>query len=97
MGDSAQPLSPEASARPVWLSHSGLSFHILDVRASDCLCLKGSSLGTLRLESLRSSAVYTQLSPGFPRGNHHRILVTLLPGWARVPAGWHWEQSCSLF
>lgn len=35
-----------------------------------------------------------QLSPGFPRGSHHCILVPLLPGYPRVPAGWHWDQSC---
>lgn len=54
--------------QPVWLSHSGLSFHILDLGASDCLCPKGSSLGMVRLESLMSSAVHTATLPWLPQG-----------------------------
>lgn len=66
VGDSAQPFPSEASAQPVWLSHSVLSFHILDVGASDCLSLKGSFLGTVKLESLMSSAVHTATLPWLP-------------------------------
>lgn len=91
VGDSAQPLPSEASAQPVWLSHSGLSFHILDVGASLCPWGQQGLSHSCLLQSTQ------QLSPAFPRGNHRSVLVLLLPGCSRVPAGWCWEQSCHLF
>lgn len=68
--------------------------HALGVAASECVS-RAAPWGQQGLSHSCLLQPSQQPSPSFPRGNRHGVLVTLLPGSARVPVGWSQERSCS--